>query len=1049
MNQLRGRLSPLIGAIVVAGSLAAVPLVGASGAPPIANDDAHEVVMDGSLQADATWHRPGWDRRSTLTIANASRGPLVDVPILVTLDASRIDYGRTQRGGQDLRFVDANGSALDHEIERWNEAGTSSVWVRVPVVDSSDTDHFYVYYGNDAAPDAQNPAGVWSNGYVGVWHLDEDPGSGPGSIRDSTAFANDGDPVNLDASNRQPGVVGSGLSFAGLAAPDADHVRIPSNGVDALSITGTALTLEAWVNRSGATGQWQIAVGRQLGTGSGDAFSLGAKFDAPTQMLFGANDSLISGNGAIPANQWRYLVGVRDGSSMYDYVDGAEVAQLTGLVSTIATDANDVVIGGAENGATATVDEAWLGRMDEVRISNVARSADWVEAQHASMTDTLLTYGGPVEPGVLVNDTDTEFDALVATLVAGPTNAASFSLDPDGSFDYTPNPGFTGTDSFTYTAADGTSTSSPATVSITVYDERFVVNATGDAIDSTIGDGLCRTGNMVGDAPECTLRAAIGEANASTTLDLIDFSIPTSDPGHSASPLVYTLTPASQLPFVVQPVVIDATTQPGHVDRPVIQLDGRVAAGASGALILRTNDSRITGFIVHSFVDEGLEIDGSTGFGDDNVISGNWVGFDADWAAGPNADMGILVTHAAVGNRIQGNVVGNSGTSGIGVRVTGTTGNTVSGNLIGVGPDGVTAMPNTQHGIRISETADGNTVGGVAAEDANTIAFNLGDGIHVAADAGSGNALLGNSLVGNVGLGIDLAGGTENGFGVTANDPGDLGPNDLLDHPVVTAASVVSGMVTVDFDFEAPAGDYRIEAFTNPSGADDSGHGEGERFEGGDDGDTHRVGNRELPAGLRRIGRRPRHPHRNRTVGRPDPRLDLGVLGGPGGRSRRHDLGHRVRGHRGRPARRWGDRRCRQPGLARRHRRAVRRRLARRHRHHRLDRCLRVRRRARWQLHGADRLDHDSLGPGPDRADRRPLGRADLRTARSALCRRCGRCVAERRRRVLLRRRDPGDVGRRGPRLPQAPSAGLRRRRSCGRARLRVLVQRGHQHPGR
>ncbi|MGA7614707.1 MAG: Ig-like domain-containing protein [Thermoanaerobaculia bacterium] len=71
-------------------------------------------------------------------------------------------------------------------------------------------------------------------------------------------------------------------------------------------------------------------------------------------------------------------------------------------------------------------------------------------------------------PGVLANDTDVENDPLVAVLVSGPANAASFTLNADGSFSYTPNPNFNGADSFTYKANDGSLDSNVATVTITV-----------------------------------------------------------------------------------------------------------------------------------------------------------------------------------------------------------------------------------------------------------------------------------------------------------------------------------------------------------------------------------------------------------------------------------------------------------------------------------------------------------------------------------------------------------------------------------------------------
>jgi hypothetical protein len=70
-------------------------------------------------------------------------------------------------------------------------------------------------------------------------------------------------------------------------------------------------------------------------------------------------------------------------------------------------------------------------------------------------------------PGVLGNDTDAQGDALTAIIAAGPTNG-TLTLNPDGSFTYTPNPGFSGTDGFTYRASDGTAQSGVAAVMISV-----------------------------------------------------------------------------------------------------------------------------------------------------------------------------------------------------------------------------------------------------------------------------------------------------------------------------------------------------------------------------------------------------------------------------------------------------------------------------------------------------------------------------------------------------------------------------------------------------
>ena len=81
-----------------------------------------------------------WTNRRQLTFDNTfvPNDTLVDFPVLVVLNSSRIDYSKTQDAGQDLRFYDADGTTkLAHEIEQWNELGNSYVWVKVPQIDAS------------------------------------------------------------------------------------------------------------------------------------------------------------------------------------------------------------------------------------------------------------------------------------------------------------------------------------------------------------------------------------------------------------------------------------------------------------------------------------------------------------------------------------------------------------------------------------------------------------------------------------------------------------------------------------------------------------------------------------------------------------------------------------------------------------------------------------------------------------------------------------------------------------------------------------------------
>ncbi|MEG4224420.1 cadherin-like domain-containing protein, partial [Microcoleus sp. Pol12A6] len=70
-------------------------------------------------------------------------------------------------------------------------------------------------------------------------------------------------------------------------------------------------------------------------------------------------------------------------------------------------------------------------------------------------------------PGVLANDDDFDGDPLTAKLVSAP-NSGKLNFNADGSFSYTPNPGFAGIDNFSYSVSDGASPSPPVPVNLNV-----------------------------------------------------------------------------------------------------------------------------------------------------------------------------------------------------------------------------------------------------------------------------------------------------------------------------------------------------------------------------------------------------------------------------------------------------------------------------------------------------------------------------------------------------------------------------------------------------
>ena len=106
--------------------------------------------------------------------------------------------------------------------------------------------------------------------------------------------------------------------------------------------------------------------------------------------------------------------------------------------------------------------------------SNVAGVAITVRAVNDAPVAVNDSYSTPQNnvlnvqaAGVLTNDTDVDGNTLSAVLVSGPANG-TVTLNSDGSFRYTPNNDFAGSDTFTYKANDGTADSNTATVTIQV-----------------------------------------------------------------------------------------------------------------------------------------------------------------------------------------------------------------------------------------------------------------------------------------------------------------------------------------------------------------------------------------------------------------------------------------------------------------------------------------------------------------------------------------------------------------------------------------------------
>ncbi|MBN1977525.1 MAG: DUF2341 domain-containing protein, partial [Anaerolineae bacterium] len=332
-----------------------------------------------------------WTRRIRLTFSNTAQAEnLVDFPVLVTLDGSRISYAQTQDAGQDIRFVDPDGLLLAHEVEEWNEAGTSYVWVKMPQIDGgSNTDYIWMYYGNPDAPDGQAPEDVWTSDYRMVYHLADSSGT----ILDSTANGFTG--ANHGTTPYNNGFIAGARDFDGFN----DYVDLGS-GLAVLNGVGQA-TLSAWIRPDDLAGRNDIiaiSVGGSPPTNASRASlyrsgnEAGIIARAPDSQGMNSIDTI---SNSVSLN-WHYVVAVIDysGNTVAIYVDGVS-QPLSGFPSfeaptTSNTNSANAALGSEDDGISGFF---FNGRIDEARVAATGRSADWVAAQYASMTDSFITYG--------------------------------------------------------------------------------------------------------------------------------------------------------------------------------------------------------------------------------------------------------------------------------------------------------------------------------------------------------------------------------------------------------------------------------------------------------------------------------------------------------------------------------------------------------------------------------------------------------------------------------------------------------------------------------
>ncbi len=272
-----------------------------------------------------------------------------------------------------------------------------------------------------------------------------------------------------------------------------------------------------------------------------------------------------------------------------------------------------------------------------------------------------------------------------------------------------------------------------------------------------------------------SLRYALTQSNSNGPgPNTIDFDIPTSDSGYSASTGVWTISALSALPSITVPVDIDGTSQPGYTNAPQIDIDGAGAGAGADGLVLGTGSdgSVVSALAINAFsAGAGVLVETT-----DNTIEASYIGTDATGTLAVANLNGIELDTGSSGNTIGGmttaarNIISGNILTGVFIEASD---NLVEGNFIGTDVTGTVALGNNilandgvdsfnSGGVLLDPGAAGNTIGGLTAIPGtgagNVISGNGVSGVFLH-DTGTGNLIAGN-LIGTSAGGATALGNT-------------------------------------------------------------------------------------------------------------------------------------------------------------------------------------------------------------------------------------------------------------------------------------------------
>lgn len=291
--------------------------------------------------------------------------------------------GKVQNAnGYDIVFYSDVGltSKLAFENELYvATTGQVVYWVKVPTVSTSVDTVIYMAYGNAAiTTDQSDKVNVWDSNYKLVAHL---PNGATLTANDSTSNANNG---TLQATpTAATGQIDGAGSFASASSQYVDFGQ-------GASLYPTAITISTWAKATTLTNGYSALVSSVQG--NSQYYQLFVKSTGKIAVYVKATADVDydgSGSNTLSTGTWYYVAVTYDSSAgLVGYINASSDQTVaangnlaTGFIPTV-TIANDA----------GTAGRFWNGVIDEVRISSIARSANWITTEYNNQSSPSTFY---------------------------------------------------------------------------------------------------------------------------------------------------------------------------------------------------------------------------------------------------------------------------------------------------------------------------------------------------------------------------------------------------------------------------------------------------------------------------------------------------------------------------------------------------------------------------------------------------------------------------------------------------------------------------------